>query len=237
MNLKVWLGQYTFASLGPLNQTQVTSGEIIPDTHIFQLFRIAQTIKIEMVSRWIQGFVGLHQRIGRALYRSFVAKPPNHAPTDGGFPHTKLIIQVDNQAVAGFGNGSRQLTAKMLGFCLAFQKKPTLVPHYAHSSLASKVFSDSRKTIGSASITSVGMSPINPLASAATSAAAKCTDAPSTAAFCTSPIWPRTAPIMPESTSPMPPVAIPGLLPLITSSIPSADATTVPAPFSRIVPP
>ena len=107
MNLQIRLGQYTFTTLRPLNQTKIFTGEIIPDAHIFQFFRIAQAIKIKMVSRWLQGFIGLHQRVGRAFYSPLVAKPAHDTPADGGFTHTKITIQVDNHTVARFSDGSR----------------------------------------------------------------------------------------------------------------------------------
>ncbi len=47
--------------------------------------------------------------------------------------------------------------------------------------------------------------------------------------------WARRLPIIPVSTSPVPPVAMPGLPVELMNTRPSGDATTVPAPFSTSV--
>ena len=83
-------------------------------------------------------------------------------------------------------------------------------------------------TSGSAAITSVGFMAYSPMRAAHTSPARPC----SQTAVCTASragIWHSSAPSMPASTSPLPPLAIPGLPTRSTTASPSGNAQTVSA--------
>ena len=91
-------------------------------------------------------------------------------------------------------------------------------------------------TSGSAAITSVGFMAYSPMRAAHTSPARPC----SQTAVCTASragIWHSSAPSMPASTSPLPPLAIPGLPARSTAVSPSGNAQTVSGPLRTTVQP
>src|SRR5690606_23183757 len=96
------------AALWPLQDTQVLGAKIIPDTHIFQLFRIPQAVEVEMVHIPIGEAVGLHQGVGGALHRPLVSPAADNSPTQGGLARSQIPPQMDDTP----GHGPPQALAK-----------------------------------------------------------------------------------------------------------------------------
>ena len=72
--------------------------DIVADTEELQLFRIDQTVQVEMEGANVANLVGFDQRERRTFYRPDMPKPANNPPRQRGFPRAQIPFK-KNQTV------------------------------------------------------------------------------------------------------------------------------------------
>src|SRR5690606_8093422 len=82
-------GQYACSAGWPFDHADTAFIKVIADAHVFQLFRVTQTIKIKVIHPTLRKLVGFHQCISRAFYRPGVAERAQDAPRQRGFSRTE----------------------------------------------------------------------------------------------------------------------------------------------------
>ena len=78
-NVQVRLWQNAGAALGPLDQTQRIALEIVTNAEELQLFRIGQTVQVEVEHPHLTQLIGLDQGEGRAFHRAAVPQATEDA--------------------------------------------------------------------------------------------------------------------------------------------------------------
>src|SRR5215831_953836 len=141
--------------------------------------------------------------------------PAGDAPGELGLPRSQISHQAHEVTVLEHPPQRLPERAGLLGRRGGEAHRP----HAVHTSPSAAVRSDA-------------MSPRRPQRRAAASPASPCASTPTLAASSGDRPWARKAPTIPESTSPVPPVAMPGLPVGFTRTCPFGSATTERAPLS-----
>src|SRR5690606_21546863 len=74
-NVQIGGWQNACALFRPFHQTQAVVIEIVTDTHVFKLFRVAQAVQVEVIDLNVADPVGLDQCKGRAFHRANMPQP------------------------------------------------------------------------------------------------------------------------------------------------------------------
>src|SRR5690606_28293156 len=199
--------------------TEAVVGKIVTNAQKLQLLGIGQAVKIEVVDLPLPQFVGLDQGEGRTLHRAGVPRRTDKAAAERGLAGAQISAQPDTAAPL---QRSADLRSQALHGLIT-----QYMPFQAHLQLLRSRYSRLCSTRALASM------PSSPWSQAARSPARAC---PSTARRAASGAAMRcasSAPTSPDSTSPIPAVAIPGLpwLHRPGSRSPAASATSEPTPL------
>lgn len=120
----IGIGQLSSHFFGPLHQFQAGTGKDVPETRVFPLLWVAETIKVKMPDgpRPLRtlGFVGLDHGIGRALDATLHTRCPQQVAHQGGFSCAQITLQFDASILPArpCGQSCRQGLGKRLGILL-----------------------------------------------------------------------------------------------------------------------
>src|SRR5690606_30823671 len=220
LDLQVRGRQPAGAALGPFHQPQ--PGRRIVQAQEFQLATRSDPVQVQVQRLRIAQRVALDQGVGGAADGPFHPQAAQPGPGQGGFAGAQVAAQVDH---GGPGLGGGQDPGQAGGRRLVSQRQARGgVAHALTSARSGANRSD-------ASI------PRSPPSAAARSPATACSSAPVAAASKASRPCARSAAVILVSTSPLPPLARPGLPAATTCGSAPGAATTVPAPLSTTTQP
>src|SRR4029077_16075830 len=160
-------------------------------------------------------------------------EPGGQAPDQARLPRTEVADQAEQLAAA---RRATEPGAQRLG--LVGARGRGLAPRVARGAHRAAAPAWRRAMVGgSSSIRSPARRPTSPRRSTTASAAAPCAKTPNAAAVAASRPCASRPPMMPESTSPMPPLAMPGFPVGEIATAPSGAAITVGPPFKTVTTP
>src|SRR5450830_1143929 len=94
-NGQVRLWQKACAFIWPLDQAQRVILEIIPNTHVLQLFGVYQAIEVKVEGSYRTDLIRFDQRKGRTFHRSRMAQPTNDPPGQRGLARPQVAFEKD----------------------------------------------------------------------------------------------------------------------------------------------